>query len=61
MIQDNNTKKENINPVEVPKKSLKTAPVYPIMADTSSCSRIRIRLKSMGLRALNAIIGFSKG
>lgn len=56
----NNTN-ETSNPTEVPKKSLKIAPVYPIIAETSKCKRICIRAKSIGLKAVIPTIMFSIG
>src|SRR5690606_26417355 len=49
------------NPQLVPKKFLNTAPVYPSIADTSNCSRMRIRQRSTGLNALSSTASFSMG
>lgn len=48
-------------PSVVPKKSLKIAPVYPIITEISSCKSISMRARSTGLRALIMIMAFSMG
>ena len=50
-----------IIPREVPKKSLNIAPVYPIIAETSKCNKIKILAKSIGLKAVMPTIIFSIG
>ena len=60
-LHNNKTRIEIVNPIDVPKKSLKIAPVYPIIAETSNCSKIKMRDKSIGLNAVTTIIAFSNG
>ena len=50
-----------VNPAVVPKKFLNTAPVYPMSAETSNLNNMIILLRSIGFKALIAIIGFSSG
>jgi len=50
-----------INPNVVPKKSLKIAPVYPIITETSKCNNINIRDKVIGFKAVIPTIIFSIG
>lgn len=52
---------EMMVPMAVPKNSLNTAPVYPIIAETSSFNNIIIRAMSIGLNILTPIIIFSIG
>ena len=53
--------KEINMPSDVPKNSLKMAPVYPIMAEISKCNKIRIRANAIGLNVEMVIIIFSIG
>lgn len=61
MTHVSKAEKAMIVPKVVPKKSLNIAPVYPIIADTSRCNRIRILDKSIGLSAVIPTIIFSMG
>lgn len=47
--------------MEVPKTFLNTAPVYPIMAETSNSNKIWMRAKSIGFKAVMATMAFSIG
>ena len=60
-IHKNKTKNDITNPKVVPKKFLKIAPVYPIIAEASKCNNIWILAKSIGLKEVINIIGFSIG
>jgi len=60
-IQHSNTNVVTNSPPVPPKKALNTAPVYPINADISIFIRTIMRARSIGLRKLKIIIGFSKG
>ncbi len=48
-------------PAVVPKKSLKTAPVYPKRAEMSSFSKMSILERSMGLNIVAKSENFSNG
>ena len=47
-IHKNKRKNDITNPKVVPKKFLKIAPVYPIIAEISNLSKIKILPKSIG-------------
>ena len=51
----------NNMPLKLPKKSWYKAPVYPINALTSIFSMIKILQRSIGLRADNTNVNFSRG